>query len=79
MGALLAQHGFLATSEFLTASDGGLYATYSNGGCPDAAIADLGQRWNWKTSHYACGRPPPPSRDSSRAMFDLVEKNQSAP
>ncbi len=32
MAALLAEQNFLATSEFLTAPDGGLYNTYSDGG-----------------------------------------------
>ena len=45
MAALLAQQKFVATREFLTAPDGGLYNTYSNGGKPEAAIDDLGKRW----------------------------------
>ena len=45
MAALLAQQNFVATREFLTAKDGGLYNAYVNGGNPDAAVADLGQRF----------------------------------
>src|SRR5687767_9799813 len=45
MAALLAQQDFVATREFLTAKDGGLYNTYSNGGKPDAALEGLGERW----------------------------------
>src|SRR5258707_6153540 len=45
MAALLAEEKFLATHEFLTAKDGGLYNSYSNGGKPELATADLGQRW----------------------------------
>ena len=45
MAALLAQQGFLATREFLTAADGGLYSTYTNGGRPESATAELGERW----------------------------------
>src|ERR1700730_17750359 len=45
LAALLAQQEFSATPEFLTASDGGLYRTYSNGGRPQDAIAGLGERW----------------------------------
>src|SRR5215831_4453356 len=37
MAALLAEQDFLATKEFLTAKDGGLYTTYSNGGKPELA------------------------------------------
>src|SRR4030081_10601 len=45
MAALLAEQDFLATREFLTAKDGGLYNSYSNGGKPELATAGLGQRW----------------------------------
>ena len=45
MAALLAEQKFVATREFLTAPDGGLYNAYANGGKPEAATADLGKRW----------------------------------
>ena len=45
MAALLAEQGFVATGEFLTAPDGGLYNTYAEGGRPEAALAGLGARW----------------------------------
>jgi 2-methylcitrate dehydratase PrpD len=45
MAALLAQQKFVATREFLTAKDGGLYNAYVDGGRPDVAVADLGTRW----------------------------------
>jgi 2-methylcitrate dehydratase PrpD len=45
MAALLAQQRFVATRQFLTAADGGLYNSYSNGGRPDAVTDALGQRW----------------------------------
>ena len=45
MAALLAEQQFVATREFLTAKDGGLFNTYANGGRLDLAIGDLGKRW----------------------------------
>src|SRR5689334_22570738 len=45
IAALLAEQKFLATREFLTAEDGGLYNVYANGGRPAAVTADLGKRW----------------------------------
>jgi len=45
LAALLAQQNFVATRKFLTAKDGGLYAAYAGGGRSDAAIADLGRRF----------------------------------
>src|SRR2546428_3005298 len=44
MAALLAEQKFLATREFLTAEDGGLYNVYANGGRPPAVTAELGKR-----------------------------------
>ena len=45
MAALLAERDFVATREFLTARDGGLYATWAGGGTPELATRDLGRRW----------------------------------
>src|SRR5262245_39160803 len=45
MAALLAEQNFVATHEFLTAKDGGLFNTYANGGKIELAIGDLGKRW----------------------------------
>src|ERR1041384_3362066 len=44
MAALLAEQKFVATHEFLTAKDGGLFNTYANGGRPELALGDLGRR-----------------------------------
>src|SRR5579883_1625361 len=44
LAALLAQQNFVATREFLTAKDGGLYHSYANGGLPGLAVAELGKR-----------------------------------
>jgi 2-methylcitrate dehydratase PrpD len=45
LAALLAEQKFVATHEFLTAKDGGLYNTYAEGGKAELATADLGRRW----------------------------------
>ena len=45
MAGLLAGEGFAAPEDFLTAADGGLYATYAEGGRPERATAGLGTRW----------------------------------
>ena len=45
MAALLAEQDFIATREFLTARDGGLYGTWAGGGTPEMATRDLGGRW----------------------------------
>jgi len=79
MAALLAQQGFLATREFLTAPDGGLYSTYTNGGRPELATSDLGQRWELEQIAL---RPWPSAstiQGMITAMFDLVEKKHLDP
>ena len=79
MAALLAQQKFVATREFLTAADGGLYNTYTNGGRPDAVTADLGTRWELEQIALR----PWPSASTIQgfitAMFDLVEEHRVAP
>jgi 2-methylcitrate dehydratase PrpD len=45
LAATLAQTGFEAGADVLTAADGGLYGTYSDGGQPAVALDGLGERW----------------------------------
>jgi 2-methylcitrate dehydratase PrpD len=79
LAALLAQQDFVATSEFLTAADGGLYNTYTNGGRPDAAIAELGQRWEMEQIALRLWPSASTIQGFITAMFDLVEKNNLRP
>ena len=76
MAALLAQQGFVATQEFLTAEDGGLYNTYTNGGKPSLATQGLGERW--ELEQIALRQWPSASTIQGviTALFDLVEKNE---
>jgi 2-methylcitrate dehydratase PrpD len=75
MAALLAQQQFVATLEFLTAPDGGLYNTYVNGGRVDLALGGLGTRWEMEQLSL---RPWPAATNIQgvvTAMFDLIEQN----
>jgi 2-methylcitrate dehydratase PrpD len=79
MAALLAQQGFVATREFLTAPDGGLYSTYTNGGRPGDATSGLGERWELEQIAL---RPWPSAstiQGMITAMFDLTEKHGLSP
>src|SRR5256885_6237343 len=79
MAALLAEQKFIATREFLTARDGGLYNSYSGGGKPEAAIADLGRRWELEQIAL---RPWPAAASIQgmiTAMFEIVEKHAVDP
>jgi 2-methylcitrate dehydratase PrpD len=79
MAALLAQQDFLATREFLTAKDGGLYNTYSNGGKPADATADLGKRWELEQIALRLWPSASTIQGLITAMFDLVEKHEISP
>jgi 2-methylcitrate dehydratase PrpD len=79
MAALLAERGFLATQEFLTAADGGLYNTYSNGGKPEAALSGLGERWELEQIALRLWPSASTIQGLVTAMFDLVEQHDVAP
>src|SRR5687767_8165879 len=75
MAALLAEQDFVATQEFLTAQDGGLYNTYTNGGKPDAAVAGLGERWELEQIALRLWPSATTIQGVITAMFDLIEQN----
>ena len=79
MAALLAQQKFVATREFLTAPDGGLYSTYTNGGRPDAVTADLGARWELEQIALRLWPSASTIQGFITAMFDLVEEHRVTP
>src|SRR5947209_5449679 len=79
LAALLAEQKFLATREFLTARDGGLYNSYSNGGQPDAATADLGTRWELAQIALRLWPAASSIQGMNTAMFDLIERNKIDP
>jgi 2-methylcitrate dehydratase PrpD len=76
LAALLAQQNFVATAEFLSAADGGLYKTYAGGGKPEAAIADLGRRF--ELEHIALRLWPSATliQGLNTALFDLLAQHK---
>ena len=79
MAALLAEQKFVATREFLTAKDGGLYNSYSNGGRAEAATADLGSRWELEQIALRLWPSASSIQGMMTAMFDIVEKHDIDP
>jgi len=79
MAALLAEQDFLATREFLTAKDGGLYNTYTNGGRPAEATADLGKRWELEQIALRLWPSASSIQGLNTAMFDLIEQHDITP
>jgi 2-methylcitrate dehydratase PrpD len=79
IAALLAQQKFLATREFLTAKDGGLYNVYANGGRPDAVTAGLGQRWELVEIALRLWPSASSIQGMNTALFDLIEQHNIDP
>ena len=75
MAALLAQQRFVATRQFLTAPDGGLYHSYSNGGRPEAVTEDLGDRWELEQIGLRLWPSASTIQGMITAMFNLVERH----
>jgi len=72
LAALLAQQQFVATREFLTAKDGGLYNTYAEGGKAELAIADLGQRWELEQIALRLWPSASLTQGTVTALFDIL-------
>ncbi|MGD9922509.1 MAG: MmgE/PrpD family protein, partial [Pseudorhodoplanes sp.] len=75
MASILAAQHFVATQEFLTASDGGLYNTYSDGGKPALALDGLGERWELLQIGLRPWPSGSPMQGINTVLFDLVENN----
>ena len=78
LAALLAQQNFVATREFLSAADGGLYKTYAGGGKPEAAIAELKNRFELEQIALRLWPSATLIQGLNTALFDLLAKHQIA-
>ena len=76
MAALLAETKFVATKQFLTAPDGGLFNTYTDGGKPQDAVADLGKRWELEQIALRLWPSASTIQGMITATFDLVEQHK---
>src|SRR5580704_18598791 len=74
IAALLAEQKFVATAEFLTAKDGGLYNAYANGGKPELATAGLGKRWELGEIALRLWPSASSIQGMNTALFDLIER-----
>jgi 2-methylcitrate dehydratase PrpD len=75
LAALLAQQDFVATREFLTAEDGGLYNAYAAGGKPEAAIGELGRRFELERIALRLWPSATLIQGQNTALFDLLQKH----
>jgi 2-methylcitrate dehydratase PrpD len=76
MAALLAQQRFVATREFLTARDGGLYNTYTDGGKAGAAIDALGTRFELEQIAMRLWPSASLIQGLVTALFNIVEQQK---
>src|SRR5688572_12846342 len=79
MAALLAEQKFVATREFLTAKDGGLYNTYTNGGRVDLATGDLGKRWELEQIALRLWPSASLMQGMNTALFDILTRQATEP
>jgi len=79
LAALLAEQKFIATREFLTAKDGGLFNAYAEGGKPDLATAGLGTRWELEQIALRLWPSASSFQGMNTALFDLVEQHRIDP
>jgi len=78
-GGAARKREFVATREFLTARDGGLYNSYVSGGHPQTAILDLGKRWELEQIALRLWPAAASIQGMMTAMFDIVEKHKVDP
>jgi 2-methylcitrate dehydratase PrpD len=79
MAALLAQQRFVGTRQILTAPDGGLYNSYSNGGRPEVVTEGLGDRWELEQIALRLWPSASTIQGLITAMFDLVDGHGVGP
>jgi len=79
LAALLAQQNFVATRQFLSAKDGGLYNAYSNGGKADAAVADLGKRFELEQIALRLWPSATLIQGLNTALFEIIGKHKVDP
>ena len=79
MAALLAEQQFVATREFLTAKDGGLFNTYANGGKLELAIGDLGKRWELEQIALRLWPSASLMQGMNTALFEILAKQAVDP
>ncbi len=78
MAALLAEQDFVATKEFLTTEDGGLYNTYAEGGLPDAVTGGLGDRWELQRIALRMWPSATALQEVITSLFNVVQEHDVA-
>lgn len=79
LAARLAERGFPGGKHPLTADDGGLYNTHTNGGHPAAVVAELGNRWELEQIAIRLWPGASPVQAMLTAVFDVISSDGVGP
>ncbi len=79
IAATLAGEGFAAAAEILTAPDGGLLTTYSDGGNPAALTAGLGESWTLEQISVRLWPAASSLQGALSVAFDLIAQEHVRP
>ena len=79
LAAEMARQGFPGGQRPLTAPDGGVFNTHSNGGTPDLAMADLGSRWELEQVAVRLWPGASPVQAMLTGIFDLMKSDVVEP
>lgn len=72
LAGLLAEQDFTASAEILAHPDGGIFAAYSDGGKPEAVLAEIGERYELEQIALRPWPGATPAQSALTAAFDLV-------
>jgi 2-methylcitrate dehydratase PrpD len=73
LAAQMAEQGFIGGTRPLTAEDGGIYNTHSNGGKPELAIEGLGTHWEMEQIAIRLWPGASPVQTMLTALFDMID------
>lgn len=72
LAGLLAEEDFSASNEIFVHPDGGILTTYSDGGNPEALIANLGTRFELEQIAFRLWPGTAPAQSAFTAVFELI-------
>lgn len=78
LAGLLAEQDFAASAEILAHPDGGILNTYTDGGRPDAIVAELGKRYELEQISLRLWPGGTPLQPALTALFDLLGRQRIA-
>jgi 2-methylcitrate dehydratase PrpD len=78
LAGLLAEQNFTSSPEMLAHPDGGMLAAYSDGGNPEAIVAELGRRFELERISLRLWPGGTPLQPTLTAVFDLLAAERPA-